>query len=95
MFSQLCATVSLALLAAASPIVVRKTPISVPLARRFNATGASNVLASDQARARFLKSGGIKSVHKPAVNAGDVPVTNGAVIYTAAVRATQVVYYTF
>ena len=84
MFSQLYITVCLALFAAASPVVVRNGPISIPLARRFNATGAKNVLAADQARAKFLKSG-VKTTHKAAVNSGSLPVTNAAVTYTAAV----------
>ena len=94
MFSQLCVIVSLAILATASALVVRDAPISIPLARRFNATGAKNILAADQARAKFLKSGG-RSVHKPAAGTGDVPVTNGAVTYTAAVRTFLVICNAF
>lgn len=87
MFSRLFITVTLALLAASSPLVVRNSPVSIPLARRFNVTGAKNILAADQARAKFLKSG-TKSAQKAAASSGSLPVTNGAVTYTAAVCAT-------
>jgi hypothetical protein len=87
MFSQLFIAVYLALYAAASPLTVRTSPVTIPLARRFNITGSKNVLELDQARARFLKSGVAQKGPKTASSAAAVPVpiTNGAVTYTAAV----------
>ena len=86
MFCKLLIPIYLALTIAASPVVVRNSPVSVPLARRFNVTGAKNVLAADQARAKFLK-GGAKSARKAAGGSGSIPLTNAAVTYTAAVCA--------
>lgn len=92
MFSKLFILVSLALSAAASPLAVRKAPVSLPLARHFNATGSRGVLARDQARAKFLKSGS-KSHAKSAAEAAQipVPVTDIATIYTAAVSIASLV----
>ena len=84
MFSKLFIPVYLALSIAASPVVVRNSPVSVQLARRFNATGGKSVLAADQARAKFLKSG-VKSARKAAGGSGSIPATNAVVTYTAAV----------
>jgi hypothetical protein len=87
MFNQFTVTVYLALIAAASPLVVRKSPITIPLARRFNVTGSSKILELDQARAKFLKSGK-RTVHTNKATSDatvPVPVTNGAVTYTATV----------
>ena len=92
MFTQLTVTVYLAVLAVASPLVVRKSPITIPLARRFNVTGSAKVLELDQARAKSFKSG-VRTTHTHAHTGKTssaatvpVPVTNGAVTYTAAVR---------
>ncbi|KIP05512.1 hypothetical protein PHLGIDRAFT_74133 [Phlebiopsis gigantea 11061_1 CR5-6] len=85
MFSKLFIPVYLALLIAASPVVVRNSPVNVQLARRFNVTGGKNVLAADQARAKFLKSGA-KSARKAASGTSSIPATNGAVTYTAAIE---------
>ena len=87
MFSQLFIAVYLALYAAASPLAVRNSPVSIPLARRFNITASKNVLELDQARAKFLKSGAAQKGSKAAssVAAVPVPVTNGVVTYTTAV----------
>lgn len=88
MFSQFLIAVFLSLFVVASPLVVRDGPISIPLARRFNVTGAKNVLTADQARAEFLKGGNRQSI----LNAGpafrSVPVANSGFVYTAAVCAT-------
>ena len=43
---------------AAPPLVVRDAPISLPLARRLNATGAAKIVELDRARAQALKSVG-------------------------------------
>ena len=87
MFSQLFVAVYLALYAAASPLTIRTSPVSIPLARRFNSTGSKTILELDQARARFLKSGAAQKGPEAASSAAavPVPVTNGVVTYTAAV----------
>ena len=57
MFSSaaLLATVTLALSLAATPVVVRDNIVSLPLAKRFNATSALRILEHDQRRAAGLK----------------------------------------
>ena len=75
---------------AASPIVVNESPMRIPLVRRLNFTG-HNLLASDQARARYLKTRHLN--HQPGSipkNASDgvvnVGILNSAVSYIAQVR---------
>ncbi|KAI9070297.1 acid protease [Trametes sanguinea] len=77
---------------AAKPVVVRKSPVTLPIARRINATSAPDLLKIDQARAKVLKQQGLAagkgsaSVRKTAIDAiFNFPVTNGAVDYTASV----------
>ena len=87
MFSQLAVVVYLSLVAAASPLVVRNSPISIPLVRRFNLTGGAKIAELDRARAQFFKTAQAKA--KPASDAVvPVPVVNTAVTYTATVIAT-------
>lgn len=77
------ALVALALTVSATP-VVRDTPtITLPIAKRFNTTGTFNLLAQDQARAKWLKSRG--KGEQLAERAGSVPVTNELVSYIASV----------
>ncbi|KAI0078071.1 aspartic proteinase precursor [Panus rudis PR-1116 ss-1] len=52
----LLATLSLEVLS--KPIVVRDSPITLPVAKRVNATGIANVLKVDQARAKSLRTKG-------------------------------------
>ncbi|KAI0819359.1 acid protease [Trametes gibbosa] len=74
----------------AKPLVVRDSPISLPIARRFNATATANLVKADQARAKVLKNqalaqgkhSGFKSAAAGIIG---VPVTNGAVTYTVSV----------
>jgi len=86
MFSSLLATLLLALTVAANPVVVRDNLITLPIAKRVNSTGATNVLERDQARARGLrqigeaKTSGLKS---DAVIS--VPATNQLVDYVVSV----------
>ena len=47
---------ALAVEVVASPFVVRDSVVTLPLARRTNATGIRNVVARDQARAKILKA---------------------------------------
>ncbi|KAL4246323.1 peptidase A1 family protein [Abortiporus biennis] len=86
--SSLLATLTLALAVAANPVVVREPLISLPIAKRVNATGTGNLLGHDQARARGLRqlaeakiSGSFKS---DAVVS--VPATNGLVDYVVNVQ---------
>lgn len=69
----------------AKPVVIRDSPISLAVARRFNATAAPNILKADQARAKALKQQAQgKHTSLKAAQAA-LPVTNGAVTYTASV----------
>ncbi|VDB86599.1 unnamed protein product [Peniophora sp. CBMAI 1063] len=86
MFSVLRLTsfIAFALAVCASPIVtIQNNGISVPLTKRVNITSGHDLLAKDRARVGRLRSGG--SASKLQSRAGSVPVTNEAVIYTAAV----------
>ncbi|CDO77369.1 hypothetical protein BN946_scf184787.g18 [Trametes cinnabarina] len=83
---------SVAAAAAAKPVVVRKSPVTLPIARRLNVTSAPELLKIDQARAKVLKEQGLArgkgagSLRKAAQDAiFNLPVTNGAVDYTASV----------
>lgn len=92
MFTPLLVTVTLALLSAASPLVIRNSPITVPLTRRMNFTGTKTVLERDQIRAKGLMAG--RSTKIPsgtraaeAASTFAVPATNQATIYTAEVAS--------
>ncbi|KAI0634423.1 aspartic proteinase precursor [Trametes polyzona] len=70
----------------AKPVVVRDSPITLPVARRFNATAAANIVKADQARAQALKQKALaKHAKVDAASPINVPVTNGAVTYTVSV----------
>lgn len=93
MFTQLLLTVILALVSAASPLVVRDGLITLPLTRRMNFTGTKTIIARDQLRATHLRVGGsarkvafTPAEQKAAASTIPVPATNAADIYTAAVR---------
>ncbi|KAI0797265.1 aspartic proteinase precursor [Irpex lacteus] len=92
MFTQLIATLTLALYCTATPVVVRDNLVKLPIARRFNATGTSKLIELDRARATALKNS-VKSrrgssFNKSAIRAaiGNEPVTNQATTYTAAIQ---------
>ena len=72
-----------AVAAAASPVVQDTPKVTLSFAKHINATGTVNLLAQDQARAKFLKNRA--SGEHLAERAGSIPVTNTAVSYTAAV----------
>ncbi|KAM5546160.1 hypothetical protein V8D89_000286 [Ganoderma adspersum] len=88
--SALLALAAAAVAVSAKPIVVRDSPVTFPIARRFNSTGAANILKADQARAKVLKARS-QATKVAAVDTAagkifpgiNVPVTNQAVIYTA------------
>lgn len=101
MFSQLLVSVvfSLALAAAASPVVVRENRIKLPFTRHANFTG-KDFVKNDRARAQALKSRssrvGMKvdaERAKSAASAFGVDATNNVVEYTAEVMFTIVAVY--
>ncbi|KAG0700668.1 aspartic peptidase domain-containing protein [Suillus ampliporus] len=81
--ASLLTTLLLALSIAASPVEVRDSPITLPVARRLNTSGGSiNLVEHDQSRAAALKSIGTSSLGR---RAASIAVTNEAVSYIAAV----------
>ena len=73
---------------AANPIVVRSKPsVTLPFARRLNITGAHDLVAKDQARAKNLHSiGNAKQSGTLSPDAVvSVGVTNVAAVYEASV----------
>ena len=95
MFAHLTVTVTIALLAAATPIVVKDNLIRLPMVKRFNATSTQTLLQHDQARARSLKTGRLAvpkttstvAAAAAAASGTSFPeaITNTAVAYTAEV----------
>nr|VWP02632.1 Cytochrome P450 33C9 [Ganoderma boninense] len=86
--SALLALTAAAVAVSANPIVVRDSPITLSIARRFNTTGVVNVLEADLARAKVLKSRGQAAhaaVPHTARSAVNVAITNTAVVYSASV----------
>ncbi|KAH9838072.1 family A1 protease [Rhodofomes roseus] len=82
--SSLLTTVLLALVVAASPVQVNKPLVSLPLVRRTNSTGLSNLLAHDQARARNLKE---RARAKLEGRAASVEATNAVDTYVVSVNS--------
>ncbi|KAI0819363.1 acid protease [Trametes gibbosa] len=70
-----------------SALVVRDaSPITLPIARRLNVTGAANLVKLDQARAKTLKARPKAGAERsPRATIFDAPVTNQAVDYVATV----------
>ncbi|KDR71424.1 hypothetical protein GALMADRAFT_143704 [Galerina marginata CBS 339.88] len=82
------ATLLLAFSVAANPVVVKRSPVSLPISRRLNLTGVHNLVLHDQVRAKTLKARGTaKAAGIPFENAPVVSssVTNQAVTYIAVV----------
>jgi hypothetical protein len=81
--ASLLTTLLLALSIAASPVEIRNSPITLPVARRLNTSGGTiNLLQHDQARAAALKNVGESTLSR---RTGSITVTNDAVSYIAAV----------
>ncbi|KAG1880106.1 aspartic peptidase domain-containing protein [Suillus subluteus] len=79
----LLTTLLLALSIAASPVEIRNSPITLPIARRLNTAGGTvNLLQHDQSRVTALKAFGRDSLGR---RTGSIPVTNDAVDYIASV----------
>jgi cathepsin E len=74
----LCSVVS------TTPIVVRNSPVRLPLTRRLNTTWLGNLLQHDQARARALRARVDISLSSAAI-VGDEPVDNQLFTYVAAI----------
>ncbi|KAM5531862.1 hypothetical protein V8D89_014492 [Ganoderma adspersum] len=73
-FSALFALCAAATAVSASPFVVRDTPVSLPIARRFNATGSAKIVELDRARAQVLKNFGHAGAHSKRGSDGAVVV---------------------
>jgi cathepsin E len=69
----LLTTLILALSVAANPILVNRSPVTLPLARKLNLTSIHNLVRHDQTRAKFLKA-------KGAAIAAGVPFNSRAII---------------
>jgi hypothetical protein len=52
----LLTTLLFALSVAASPVLVNRSPVTLPLSRRFNLTSIHNLVRHDQARAKALRA---------------------------------------
>ncbi|OJA07636.1 hypothetical protein AZE42_01101 [Rhizopogon vesiculosus] len=82
-FASLLTTLLLALSITASPVEVRNSPITLPIARKLNLQdGTINLLQHDQDRAAALKDPDTSSLVR---RAGSVPVINEVVSYIAQV----------
>ena len=86
MFPTSLLTVTLLLCAvgvSTTPVIVRHSPIRLPLTRRLNVTSVHNLLRHDQARAKTLRTRANLRLFPPIV--GGEPVDNQAVSYVAAI----------
>ncbi|KAF8893668.1 aspartic peptidase A1 [Gymnopilus junonius] len=89
MFSATLLTILLlALSVAANPVLVNRSPVTLPLSRRLNLTSVHNLVRHDQNRAKALKlKGAAKAARTPLSEAAVVSsqVDNQAVTYVASV----------
>jgi len=84
----LLTTLVLALSVAANPVLVNRSPVSLPLSRRLNLTSVHNLLRHDQTRAKALKArGSAKAAGLSIQNAAVIneQIDNQAVTYIATV----------
>jgi cathepsin E len=82
----LLTTLLLALFVSANPIVVQKSPVTLPISRRVNLSSVHNLLRHDQSRAKALKAkGAAKASGLEDRSVIDEPVDNQAVTYIASV----------
>lgn len=88
-YYSLLATLVLALVVTANPVVIRDSPVTLPLVRRLNANGtAFNLLARDQARVSGLRSFAQRKLTgtlSEAATLASIPATNQAVDYVVSV----------
>ena len=78
------ALLTLALAVSANPITVNQPLVSLPFAKRVNATGTVNIVERDLARIRALRAR--TTPHVFSEDAVSAPVTNELVSYIATVR---------
>ena len=71
--------------ATASPVVVRDSPVSLPLARRVAFTGSAKIVEQDQARAALLKNVGHGKGTAESKRAPDLRAMNALTHYTVEV----------
>ncbi|KAF8877827.1 aspartic peptidase A1 [Gymnopilus junonius] len=70
----------------ANPVLVTRSPITLPLSRIVNFTSAHNLVQHDRARARMLKAKGeSQGTARRAIFNTHEPITNQAVAYVASV----------
>jgi len=70
---------------AASPVLVNRSPVTLPLSRRVNLTSIHNLVRNDQARAKALIAGAVaKATGRHALY--NEPIENRAVTYIASVE---------
>jgi hypothetical protein len=82
----LLTTLLLALSVAANPVLVNRSPVTLPLSRRVNLTSVHNLLRHDQARAKALKArAAAKATGLHTLAVINEPVDNQAVTYIASV----------
>ncbi len=80
----LLTTLLLAFSVAANPVLVDRSPVTLPISRRLNLTSIHNLVQHDQARAKNFKLGtSARSANRRAVISE--PVQNQAVTYVASV----------
>jgi cathepsin E len=85
----LLTTLLLALSVAANPVLVNRSPVSLPISRRVNLTSIHNLLRHDQNRAKALKLNGAALASGSPIDKTPVvssQVDNQAVTYVAAVN---------
>lgn len=75
----------LALSVAATPVVVRDEPISLPVAKRVSSGGPVNLARRDRARAKELMDALDDAHGSQRPHSGTVPVNNTGVTYVAQV----------
>ncbi|OCH85903.1 aspartic proteinase precursor [Obba rivulosa] len=87
MFPAVTLVLFCALAVVAKPVVVRDSPITLPVVRRLNLTGKSTIADLDRARVRSMQNGVFSrpARAKSAASVFNVPVTNEAVSYVATV----------
>lgn len=81
----LLTTLLLALSVAANPVLVDRSPVTLPISRRLNLTSVHNLVRHDQARAKALK---LKGSARSGLDSRAViseQVDNQAVTYVASI----------
>ncbi|KAF4611714.1 hypothetical protein D9613_004262 [Agrocybe pediades] len=84
----LLTTLLLALSVAANPVLVDRSPVTLPISRRLNLTSVHNLVRHDQTRAKALKARGAAKAAGASFSEAAVinePVDNQAVTYVASV----------